>query len=63
MKIHAELAQNCPTVTVGNGRIMVQSEERAFYILSSSAVTAGREIYLYFDESKTPENKVSKNGM
>ena len=60
VKIHAELAQNCPTVTVGNGRIMVQSEERAFYILSSSAVTAGREIYLYFDESKTPENKVFK---
>ena len=60
VKIHAELAQNCPTVTVENGRIMVQSEERAFYILSSSAVTAGREIYLYFDESKTPENKVFK---
>ena len=60
VKIHAELAQNCPTVTVENGRIMVHSEEGDFYILNSSSVIAGREIYLDFDESKTPENKIFK---
>ena len=59
VKVHAELAKNCPTVTVENGRIMV-SGGKDFYILNSSSVTAGREIYLYFDESKTPENKTFK---
>ena len=59
VEIHAELAKNCPTVTVENGGIKVPIEN-GHYILSSSSVTAGREIYLYFDESKTPENKVFK---
>ena len=59
VEIHAELAKNCPTVTVENGGIMV-SGGKDFYILNSSSVTAGREIYLYFDESKTPENKTFK---
>ena len=59
VEIHAELAKNCPTVTVENGGIKVPIEN-GHYILSSSSVTVGREIYLYFDESKTPENKVFK---
>ena len=60
VKIHAELAQNCPTVIVENGRIMLHEKGEGFYILNSSSVTAGREIYLDFDESKTPENKIFK---
>ena len=59
VKIHAELAQNCPTIAVKNGGIKLHIEI-GYYVLNSSSVTAGREIYLYFDESKTPENKVFK---
>ncbi len=57
VSIHAQLADNCPTITVENGAMMVPEGDH-FNVLKHSSVYPNRIIYLYYDDEQTPAGKV-----
>ncbi len=57
VKIHIEFAENCPTVNVENGGLMV-TMGNDFKVLNHSSMLPGRKVYLYYDHDLTPKGKV-----
>ncbi len=57
VSIHAQLAENCPTIMVENGGMMVRFG-KDYYVLNHTSVYPKRTVHLYYDDKKTPDRKV-----